>query len=235
MTDALALSGLEKAFSANRVLCGIDLSVPQGTTMALVGPSGGGKTVLLKCAAGLLRPDAGRIDVLGERDVRRWTELRPRIGVLFQRNALFDSLNVWQNVAFPLRRRGMPAGEARAEAFRLLSHVGLGETAGLAAPSALSGGMRKRAALARAVAGSPDLLLLDDPTAGLDPVLAASMEQLIRYLVQIEGASALVVTADVHALGKRFDHAAILDRKRIVWQGPADEAMPERHPLLAET
>ena len=173
------------------------------------------------------------MDVLGETDVRHWRDLRPRIGVLFQQNALFDGMSVWQNVAFPLRRQGTLAGPAREKAFHLLSLVGLDARAGEAAPSALSGGMRKRAALARAVAGDPDLLLLDDPTAGLDPVLAASMEQLIRHLVRREGASALIVTADVHDLGARFDHAAILDAGRIVWQGRAADASAERHPLMA--
>lgn len=233
MTAALALHGLHKGFGANLVLRGVDLTVPAGATTALVGPSGGGKTVLLKCAAGLLRPDAGRVDAFGETDVRHWKLLRPRIGVLFQRNALFDSMSVWQNVAFPLRRRGTPARQAREEAFRLLALVGLDQRAGEAPPVALSGGMRKRAALARAVAGDPELLLLDDPTAGLDPVLAASMEQLIRHLVRARGATALVVTADVQDLGERFDQVAILDSGHIIWQGAGKDAAPERHPLLA--
>ena len=233
MTASLTLHGLHKSFGTNHVLKAVDLTVPTGATTALVGPSGGGKTVLLKCAAGLLRPDSGRVDALGETDVRRWSPLRPRIGVLFQRNALFDSMSVWQNVAFPLGRRGTPAKQARAEAFHLLAQVGLDQRAGEAPPVALSGGMRKRAALARALAGNPDLLLLDDPTAGLDPVLAASMEQLIRHLVRSRGATALIVTADVQDLGERFDHVAILDRGRIVWHGAGKDAAPQCHPLLA--
>lgn len=233
MTAALTFHGVEKAFGANKVLRGVDLTVPEGSTTALVGPSGSGKTVLLKCAAGLLRTEAGQVDVLGETDVRRWNGLRPRIGVLFQRNALFDSMSIWQNVAFPMRRQGMAAKTAREEAFRLLALVGLDRRAGEAPPSALSGGMRKRAALARAMAGEPELLLLDDPTAGLDPVLAASMEQLIRHLVRRRGVTALVITADVHDLGERFDRVAILDSGRVAWQGDASGALPERHPLLA--
>ena len=142
-------------------------------------------------------------------------------------------MNVWQNVAFPLQRRGMALAPAREEALRLLGLVGLDERAGNSPPNALSGGMRKRAALARAVAGSPDLLLLDDPTAGLDPVLASSMEQLIRHLVKTEHAAALIVTADVQDLGERFDCVALLDEGRILWQGPAGEAKPDLHPLLA--
>jgi phospholipid/cholesterol/gamma-HCH transport system ATP-binding protein len=233
MTAAISLRRVEKAFGENRVLCGIDLDIEDGTTTALIGQSGGGKSVLLKCAAGLLRTDAGSISILGNNDVDDWEQLRANIGMLFQRNALFDSMNVWQNVAFALQRRGMALAEAQAEAFRLLAMVGLDQRAGNAAPGALSGGMRKRAALARAIAGSPKLLLLDDPTAGLDPVLAASMEQLIRHLVRQQGATALVVTADVHNLHERFDSVALLDDGQIVWHGASDQVSAVDHALLA--
>lgn len=232
MTATLSLHHVEKTFGENRVLCGIDLDVEDGTTTALIGPSGGGKSVLLKCAAGLLRTDAGNISVLDHSDVTDWEPLRANIGMLFQRNALFDSMNVWQNVAFALQRHGMRFAEAQIEAFRLLAMVGLDQRAGNAAPGALSGGMRKRAALARAIAGSPKLLLLDDPTAGLDPVLAASMEQLIRHLVRQQGATALVVTADVHNLNERFDSVALLDDGRIIWHGPSDQVSAIDHALL---
>ena len=233
MTAAISLRRVEKAFGENRVLCGIDLDIEDGTTTALIGQSGGGKSVLLKCAAGLLRTDAGSISILGNNDVDDWEQLRANIGMLFQRNALFDSMNVWQNVAFALQRRGMAVADAQAEAFRLLAMVGLDQRAGNAAPGALSGGMRKRAALARAIAGSPKLLLLDDPTAGLDPVLAASMEQLIRHLVRQQGATALVVTADVHNLHERFDSVALLDDGQIVWHGASDQVSAVDHALLA--
>ena len=233
MTAAISLRRVEKAFGENRVLCGIDLDIEDGTTTALIGQSGGGKSVLLKCAAGLLRTDAGSISILGNNDVDDWEQLRANIGMLFQRNALFDSMNVCQNVPFALQRRGMALAEAQAEAFRLLAMVGLDQRAGNAAPGALSGGMRKRAALARAIAGSPKLLLLDDPTAGLDPVLAASMEQLIRHLVRQQGATALVVTADVHNLHERFDSVALLDDGQIVWHGASDQVSAVDHALLA--
>ena len=233
MTAAISLRRVEKAFGENRVLCGIDLDIEDGTTTALIGQSGGGKSVLLKCAAGLLRTDAGSISILGNNDVDDWEQLRANIGMLFQRNALFDSMNVWQNVAFALQRRGMAVADAQAEAFRLLAMVGLDQRAGNAAPGALSGGMRKRAALARAIAGSPKLLLLDDPTAGLDPVLAASMEQLIRHLVRQQGATALVVTADVHNLHERFDSVALLDDGQIVWHVASDQVSAVDHALLA--
>jgi phospholipid/cholesterol/gamma-HCH transport system ATP-binding protein len=232
MSDGLRLDGIEKAFADNPVLRGVSLALPEGTSTALIGRSASGKSVLLKCAAGLLPIDRGRIDVLGTADVDDWSLLRARVGILFQRNALFDSMLVWENVAFPLRRQGMAKATAKAEAIHLLSLVDLDERAALGFPKDLSGGMQKRAALARAIAGSPDLMLLDDPTAGLDPVMAASVEQLIRHLIRRENATALIVTADVHNLPGRFDRVAVLDRGEITWNGPATDLPASAHPLL---
>ena len=232
MTDGLRLDGVEKSFGDNHVLRGVTLTLPQGTATALIGRSASGKSVLLKCAAGLLPIDRGRIDALGQADVDDWTALRPRIGILFQRNALFDGMRVWENVAFPLRRHGMAKPAAKAEAIVLLSLVGLDERAALGFPKDLSGGMQKRAALARAIAGSPDLMLLDAPTAGLDPVMAASVEQLIRHLIRRESATGLIVTADVQRLAERFDRVAVLDGGRIAWSGPAADLPADAHPLL---
>ena len=231
-SPALVLEHAAKAFGQNAVLRGLSLTLPAGTSTALVGPSASGKSVLLKCAAGLHTLDAGRIDVLGQANISDWSDLRPRIGILFQRNALFDGMKVWENVAFPLRRHGMAKEPAKSEAIRLLALVGLNERAALGMPKDLSGGMQKRAALARAIAGSPDLMLLDDPTAGLDPVMAASVEQLMRYTMDANNATALIVTADVHNLAERFDRVAILDRGHIIWNGPACDLPGDAHPLL---
>jgi len=232
MTEALRLDGITKSFGGNTVLRGVSLALPAGTSTALIGRSGSGKSVLLKCAAGLYPIDAGQISVLGEADVGNWSDLRPRIGILFQRNALFDGMRVWENVAFPLRREGMRKAAAREKALRLLALVGLDERAGLGFPKDLSGGMQKRAALARAIAGNPDLMLLDDPTAGLDPVLASSVEQLIHHIMRRQNATALIVTADVHELAERFDRVAILEGGRITWNGPAGDLPEDAHPLL---
>ena len=233
MSDSLNLNGIFKAFGDNAVLRGVSLTLPQGTSTALIGQSASGKSVLLKCAAGLYPIDDGRIDVLGLTDVSNWSALRPRIGILFQRNALFDGMRVWENVAFPLRRHGMAKAPAKMEAIRLLAMVGLDERAALGLPKDLSGGMQKRAALARAIAGDPDLMLLDDPTAGLDPVMAASVEQLIRHMITRHKATALIVTADVHRLAERFDQVAVLDAGQIIWSGPAADLPMDAHPLLA--
>lgn len=233
MIDSVHLNGVFKTFGDNAVLRGVSLTLPEGTSTALIGRSASGKSVLLKCAAGLYQIDEGSIDVLGQKDVSNWSALRQRIGILFQRNALFDGMRVWENVAFPLRRHGMAKASAKAEAIRLLAMVGLDERAALGLPKDLSGGMQKRAALARAIAGDPDLMLLDDPTAGLDPVLAASVEQLIRHMITRHNTTALIVTADVHRLAERFDRVAVLDAGQIIWSGPAIELPMDAHPLLA--
>jgi phospholipid/cholesterol/gamma-HCH transport system ATP-binding protein len=232
VSEALRLEGVAKAFGPQSVLRGASLTLPAGTATALIGPSAGGKSVLMKCAAGLLPIDAGRIDLFGAAGVRDWSDIRARIGILFQRNALFDGMTVWENVAFPLRRHGMAREPAQAEAVQLLASVGLDERAGRGMPKALSGGMQKRAALARAIAGTPELLLLDDPTAGLDPVMAASVEQLIRHTLRRRAATALIITADVRALAERFDRVAILDEGRILWSGAAADLPADAHPLL---
>ena len=230
--SALTLHGITKAFGDNAVLRDVSLRLPAGTSTALIGASASGKSVLLKCAAGLHPIDQGRIDALDQTDIDDWSDLRPRIGILFQRNALFDSMKVWENVAFPLRRHGMAKIAAKTEAIHLLATVGLDERAALGQPKDLSGGMQKRAALARAIAGSPDLLLLDDPTAGLDPVMAASVEQLVRYTMHANQVTALIVTADVHCVAERFDRVAILDQGQIIWSGPAADLPDDAHPLL---
>jgi phospholipid/cholesterol/gamma-HCH transport system ATP-binding protein len=233
LTNILVVDGLVKSFGAKRVLNGASLALPVATTTGLIGPSASGKSVLMKCAAGLLTIDDGRIGLFGHREVGNWSDLRSRIGILFQRNALFDGMRVWENVAFALRRRGASKDISKAEAKRLLALVGLDERAALGWPKDLSGGMQKRAAFARAIAGEPELLLLDDPTAGLDPVLAASVEQLIRHIVQKERSTALIVTADVHNLKERFDYVAILDNGVVQWAGSSRDVPSDAHPLLA--
>jgi len=229
---ALSLHKVAKSFGEKRVLRDVSLTVPEGTMTALIGASASGKSVLLKCAAGLMPIGSGRLDVLDEENISDWRPLRPRIGILFQRNALFDNMSVWENVAFALIRRGVPRQEARNRAFEILSSVGLGERAANGLPKDLSGGMQKRAAFARAVAGSPELLLLDDPIAGLDPVLAASVEYLIRHMVRRQQSTALVVTSEVSRLAERFDRVAILDEGCIQWSGAAADLPPDAHPLL---
>ena len=226
------MRGVSKAFGSKSVLRDLWLSLPKGTSTALIGESASGKSVLLKTAAGLLHTDQGEIDVLDQTAVSDWEEARARIGILFQRNALFDGMRVWENVAFPLRRKGMKSPRAKDTAVQILSSVGLNDRAAESFPAALSGGMQKRAALARAIAGDPDLLLLDDPTAGLDPVMSASVEQLIRHLIRRHQATGLIVTSNLQNLSDRFDRVAILDSGGISWIGDAGDLPMDAHPLL---
>ena len=232
MSPALQLDRIHVAFGSQTVLRDINLDLPAGSVTALIGPSASGKSVLLKCAGGLVPYQRGALTVLGQNAADGWHDLRPRIGVLFQQNALFDSMTVAANIAFPLIRHGMEQPAAMDRAQELLGQVGLPADAGARPPSALSGGMQKRVAFARAIAASPELLLLDDPTAGLDPVMAASIEQLIRHIADTQNATVLLVTADPANLAVRADRVVILDDGQVCWSGDASALPPDAHPLL---
>ena len=222
----IALEGLSKSFGPKHVLRGVDLAVAKGESLVIIGGSGTGKSVLLKCVLGIIRPDAGRIsvdgaDVAATRGGAR-EKLLARFGMLFQGAALFDSLPVWRNVAFrmlngPDRR---PAAEARAIAIDRLRRVGLGpETADLF-PAELSGGMQKRAGLARAIAGDPEIIFFDEPTTGLDPIMADVINALIREIVVELGATAVTITHDMASVRRIADRVAMLHDGTVRWQGP---------------
>ena len=226
----IRVRGLRKAFGAKLVLDGVDLDVMPGTSMVVIGGSGTGKSVLIKCILGLIEPDDGVIEFDG-RDLLTMAaaerrRLRARMGMLFQAAALFDSLPVWENVAFGLlagQREGRRPSrrEARAEADRLLGLVGLAPSVGDLSPAELSGGMQKRVALARAVAANPDVVLLDEPTTGLDPIMGAVIDGLIVETVRTLGSTAIAITHDMASATRIGDRAAMLHRGRIVWEGPA--------------
>lgn len=224
----LRIRGLKKAFDQTTVLDGVDLDIQAGDNLVLLGASGSGKSVLVKCILGLLSPDAGSILVDG-REVRNLSsEERDRLmrktGVLFQNGALFDSLPVWQNVSFGLiHGNGLSAAPAKAVAIEKLAAVGLGADVADLYPVALSGGMQKRVALARAIAADPEILFLDDPTAGLDPILTTIIDQFMLRSLEALGATALTITQDVDSARRIADRMAVLHGGRIVWEGPADE------------
>ncbi|WEF25769.1 ATP-binding cassette domain-containing protein [Paracoccus sp. S3-43] len=226
----IQIAGLHKSFGGKPVLAGVDLAVAQGESLCVIGQSGTGKSVLLKCVLGLTAPDAGRILWQG-RPLDRAT--RPaflaRFGMLFQGAALFDSLTVWQNVAFRLRQR-MPDAQARAIAVEKLVRVGLGpETADLM-PAELSGGMAKRAGLARAIADDPAVIFFDEPTTGLDPIRARRINALIRGIVTETGATAITITHDMDSVRAIGDRVALLQDGRIAWDGPVSQ-MGDAAPL----
>ena len=220
----IRLREVAKRFGDRQVLDGVDLDIAAGESMVVVGPSGTGKSVTLRCILGLDHPDAGDIAVDGvSLDARGILALRRRSGVLFQGGALFDSLPVWRNVAFRLLHEGMRSDQARAAATECLRLVELEASAGDLLPAGLSGGMRKRVALARAIAASPEILFIDEPTAGLDPILATVVSQLLRRLVTEIGATAFTITHDLDSARIVGDRVAMLYGGRIRWVGPVAE------------
>jgi phospholipid/cholesterol/gamma-HCH transport system ATP-binding protein len=226
--DHIVLKGLRKSFGAKHVLNGIDLSVPKGHSLVVIGGSGTGKSVMIKCILGLLRADSGSIriggkEVLGLKGAERDRYLS-RFGMLFQGGALFDSLPVWKNVAFGLiQGRNMPRGRAKDVALEKLGQVGLGPEVGALYPAELSGGMQKRVGLARAIAADPEIIFFDEPTTGLDPIMADVINNLIVDCVKRLGATTISITHDMASARKIADDIAMIHKGEIVWQGPARE------------
>ena len=214
----LAVRGLCKAFGAKRVLDGVDLDLAGGESLVVIGGSGTGKSVLLRCILGLETPDAGQILWQGRPLAEDRAGFMDGFGMLFQNAALFDSLPVWRNVAFRLLR-SMPKARARAIAIDKLARVGLGPEVADLYPAELSGGMRKRAGLARAIAADPRVIFFDEPTTGLDPIRAATINALIRDIVDETGATAITITHDMTSVRAIADRVALLDRGRLRWQG----------------
>ena len=221
----IQLSGLKKAFGPKRVLDGIDISVAPGASLVVIGGSGTGKSVLLKTILGLIRPDAGSIRVDGEEttslDATGRERINARFGMLFQGAALFDSLTVWENVAFGLMQgQGMHRAEAKARALENMASVGLPKEVGELSPTELSGGMKKRVGLARAIATRPEIIFFDEPTTGLDPIMSDVINNLIVACVKDLGATTVSITHDMHSARKIATHVAMLHGGRIIWTGP---------------
>jgi phospholipid/cholesterol/gamma-HCH transport system ATP-binding protein len=223
---AIEVKGVEVGFGSHLVLRGVDLAVHRGEVMGLVGGSGSGKSVLLRTLIGLIKPARGSIRILGQNtsglDEEAERTLQRRWGVLFQQGALFSSLTVLENVEFPMRERlSLSAAHIREVALAKLAMVGLNHSDAGKMPSELSGGMTKRAALARALALDPELVFLDEPTSGLDPISAAEFDTLIKALRQMLNLTVFMVTHDLDSLETVCDRAAALVRGRIAAVGPA--------------
>nr|WP_310524030.1 ATP-binding cassette domain-containing protein [Polymorphobacter sp.] len=219
----ISLNGVTKRFGPKIVLNGVDLDIAPAESMVIIGGSGTGKSVTMKCILGLLRPDTGSIMVDG-REVtglrgRALADHQAKFGMLFQGGALFDSLPVWRNIAFALSGS---ASSRRAAAIDNLARVGLGADVADLRPSELSGGMQKRVALARAIAARPEILFFDEPTTGLDPIMADVINDLIRTLVTDLKITALTITHDMSSVRKIADTVAMLYEGKIVWHGPRD-------------
>ncbi|NQV58119.1 MAG: ATP-binding cassette domain-containing protein [Alphaproteobacteria bacterium] len=233
----IAVEGLCKSFAGERVLDGIDFSIPDGKSLVLLGKSGSGKTLTLKCIMGLVRPDSGAIRIDGQDTVslrgRERDQLLSRCGMLFQQAALFDSLPVWHNVAFrQLQRKELNKEQAHVMAVDCLRSVGLGAAVADLLPSELSGGMQKRVGLARAIASQPEIILLDEPTAGLDPIMSNVIASLIVRNVRELGATALSITSDINTAIKIADQIVLLHAGKVAWSGPPGEIADTGNPIV---
>ena len=227
-TPRLELIGVHKSFAQNVVLGGLDLNLAKGESVVVIGGSGTGKSVMLKCILGLLHPEKGEIKIDGEDTVGIRGTDRERVlkkfGMLFQSSALFDFMTVWENVAFGLiEGAGMDKLKARAISLEKLSKVGLGIDIAESFPAELSGGMRKRVGLARAIATEPDIIFFDEPTTGLDPIMGDVINNLIRECVQDLGATTLTISHDMSSARTIADKVAMLYRGQIIWIGGVDE------------
>ena len=223
-TPKIELKGVFKRFGAKVVLDGVDLSVDPGESLVIIGGSGTGKSVTLKSVLGLIKPDKGSIKVDGQEVTRLSSGARETVnrkfGMLVQGAALFDSLKVWENVAFALiQGRGMSRSKAKEIALQKLAKVGLGPEVGELAPSELSGGMQKRVGLARAIAAEPEIIFFDEPTTGLDPIMADVINDLIVATVKDMGVTTMSITHDMASARKIADKIAMLYKGKIIWSG----------------
>ena len=233
----IELQNVHKSFGSNHVLRGVDVSVNKGKSLVIIGGSGTGKSVTIKCILGLVKPDQGTIFVDGqdvnsaERDA-----FLARFGMLFQGGALFDSLTIWQNVAFRLLRGRLkkPQDEARAIAIEKLRRVGLKADVADKFPAELSGGMQKRVGLARAIAAEPEIIFFDEPTPGLDPIMSCVINDLIREIVVEMGATAITITHDMSSVRAIADQVAMLHEGKIRWSGSIKDMDQSGDPFLSQ-
>ncbi|MDF1738369.1 MAG: ATP-binding cassette domain-containing protein [Verrucomicrobiales bacterium] len=236
--DFFVVEGLTKAFHGKPVLKGTTFTIPRGKTTVILGGSGAGKSVLLKHLNGLFTPDAGTVFVDGEslagKHESELVPIRRKIGILFQNGALFDSMSVAENVAFPLKEQSkLPHSEIASRVSETLEHVGLADAAETM-PGDLSGGMRKRAGLARAIITHPEAMLYDEPTAGLDPILATTIAKLITRLKEELSLTSVVVTHHLGLVRTVADQVIFLSEGSVIFQGSVDEFNASRLPILLE-
>ncbi|MEP3247382.1 MAG: ATP-binding cassette domain-containing protein [Sneathiella sp.] len=233
----IEIRGLKKSFGTLLALQGVDLSVADGEILTLIGPSGSGKTLALKCVLGLISPDAGHIEIDGnlapEPNSNDHDDYLKQFGILFQRSGLFDGLPVWENIGFRLLQLpGNSRKSVREQAAEMLQSVGLSTDVIDLFPAELSGGMQKRVGIARALAGEPPILFLDEPTAGLDPIMSNVINTLILDNVRKLGSTAIVVTSNMTTASRVSDRIAMLHEGRCVWAGAANDVTQSDNPYL---
>lgn len=233
--NKIEIRNLYKAFGRKQVLNGVDLDVKKGESLVVIGGSGTGKSVLIKCIQGLLVPDSGSIKIDGEETVETGKNIHEKMGMLFQGAALFDSLSVWENVAFvPLQKSKISRKEAKNEAIKVLKQVGLAADVADLSPAELSGGMQKRVGLARAIITKPEIIFFDEPTTGLDPIMADVINDLIIESAKGLGATTLTITHDMASARKIADRIAMLYQGKIIWIGTVAEMEESDNPYLRQ-
>jgi phospholipid/cholesterol/gamma-HCH transport system ATP-binding protein len=235
----IRLKDVHKSFGAKRVLAGVNLDIAKGESVVVIGGSGTGKSVLIKCIIGILLADSGVIEVDGQDVTQIEANARDAVnrkfGMLFQGGALFDSLPVWENVAFGLmQRERMSRGQGKERAVETLAKVGLRADVGNLSPSELSGGMQKRVGLARAIAGEPEIVFFDEPTTGLDPIMADVINDLIISCVKQQGITALSITHDMHSARKIADRITMLYEGKLIWDGAAKDVDGSGNPFVEQ-
>jgi len=235
----IKIRDLHKSFGRKVVLDGVDLDLYKGESLVVIGGSGTGKSVLIKCIQGLLTPDSGSIQIddveIVQKNPQIIESMHSKMGMLFQGGALFDSLTVWQNVAFDLiQNRGISKKEARIVAVKVLRQVGLGADIADLYPSELSGGMQKRVGLARAVITRPEIIFFDEPTTGLDPIMADVINDLIIESAKDLGATTLTITHDMTSARKIADKIAMLYQGKIIWYGTVKDLDKTDNPYVCQ-
>ncbi|MEK6733932.1 MAG: ATP-binding cassette domain-containing protein [Pseudomonadota bacterium] len=239
MTEKIIIKDLHKSFGSKKVLKGIDIEVQKGESLVIIGGSGSGKSVLIKSIIGILKPDSGSIIIDGQETTnlsnKNYINMLKLFGYLFQGGALFDSLSIWENIAFvPLQTDSLSKKEARKLAIDKLESVGLDATVADLFPAELSGGMQKRAALARAIALNPEIIFFDEPTTGLDPIMSAIINDLIKKNSKQLGATTITITHDLISAAHIADRVAMLYNGAIIWHGPIEKLNSSGNPYVEQ-
>ena len=233
--NKIEIKNLYKAFGRKKVLDGVNLDVKKGESLVVIGGSGTGKSVLIKCIQGLLNPDMGSIKIDGKETINTKENIHAKMGMLFQGAALFDSLSVWENVAFSLlENQHISRKQAKLEAIRVLRQVGLAPDVADLSPAELSGGMQKRVGFARAIISNPAIIFFDEPTTGLDPIMADVINDLIIESAKGLGATTLTITHDMASARKIADRIAMLYQGKIIWSGTVKEMDKSDNPYLKQ-
>lgn len=239
MTDKIIIKNLSKAFGSKQVIKNLDLEVRSGESLVIIGGSGTGKSVLIKNIVGILSPDTGSILIDGEETVnlssKAHSKMLEKFGYLFQGGALFDSLPIWKNIAFAkIQNHHASLKVARKLAIEKLESVGLDESVADLFPAELSGGMQKRAALARAIALDPEIIFFDEPTTGLDPIMSAIINDLIKKNSKQLGATTITITHDLISAAHIADRVAMIYEGQIIWHGPVDKLYSSGNPYVEQ-